>query len=163
MLEKMLKVIEENRKELDRIFQKEGVVLAYLFGSQARGTTSPMSDIDIAVLFSDEIPREEQFHKKLAIGSKLDTIFHINTDIVGLNTAPPLLKHRAVLYGTLIFAQDKSLQRTFQLRVLQEYEDFAYHLKKSYEIINKHTRQRVLGKPLISSLTSKYLKRYVTS
>ena len=94
---------------------------------------------------------------------KLDAIFHINTDIVGLNAAPPLLKHRAVLHGTPIFVQDKSLQRAFELRVLQEYEDFAYHLKKSYEIIAKHTKQRTLGKPLISSLTSKYLKRYVAS
>jgi predicted nucleotidyltransferase len=31
------------------------VELAYLFGSQVRGTTGPISDIDLGVLFADKV------------------------------------------------------------------------------------------------------------
>ena len=34
------------------------VVFAYLFGSQARGEAGPRSDVDIAVLLRDGVPRD---------------------------------------------------------------------------------------------------------
>ena len=37
------------------------VVLAYLFGSHARGEAGPLSDIDIAVLLRDTCTRQEDF------------------------------------------------------------------------------------------------------
>ena len=154
-------IIQKHRKELEETFRKERVVLAYLFGSQARGTAGPLSDVDVAVLFSDDVPKEKQFDKRLKIGSAITLLLHKDTDVIGLNAAPPLLKHRAVLHGDPIFVKDKSVQRSFELRVLQEYEDFSYHLKNSHELIKRRIKQRALGVPHISSLTSKYLKRYV--
>jgi predicted nucleotidyltransferase len=36
--------------ELSDLFANEPVVVAYLFGSQARGDAGPLSDVDVAVL-----------------------------------------------------------------------------------------------------------------
>ncbi len=43
--------IENYLLRLEPCFEKHGVLLAYLYGSQATGKASLLSDIDIAVLF----------------------------------------------------------------------------------------------------------------
>lgn len=43
--------LEPYQQGLDEVFERFGVVLAYLYGSQARGDTGPLSDVDVAVLF----------------------------------------------------------------------------------------------------------------
>lgn len=50
-------ITDDRLVELKGIFVKHGVVLAYLFGSQAEGTGRPSSDVDIAVLLPDGTPR----------------------------------------------------------------------------------------------------------
>ena len=41
------------------LFKKEEVVLAFLFGSQAKGSAHKESDIDIAVLFDKKIKSKD--------------------------------------------------------------------------------------------------------
>ncbi|MCX7682029.1 MAG: nucleotidyltransferase domain-containing protein, partial [Anaerolineae bacterium] len=43
---------------MERMFARHGVVLAYLFGSQAEGRAGPLSDVDIAVLLGPQVPEE---------------------------------------------------------------------------------------------------------
>jgi predicted nucleotidyltransferase len=49
--------LEPYLPELKRIFEQRGVVLAYLFGSQATGRAGPLSDVDFAVLLDQRLPR----------------------------------------------------------------------------------------------------------
>lgn len=51
-----------------------GVSLAYLFGSVAQGRERPDSDLDVAVLFADDVPRERYG----------DLRVHLLTELVGL-------------------------------------------------------------------------------
>jgi len=153
------KLILENRENLEEIFRKENVVLAYLFGSALKGNITPLSDVDIAVLFSKSIKKEEYLDKILKLASEIDKILGIyNTEVVCLNNASLLLKHRAVFYGKAIFVYDPKLKRDFELRVLQEYEDFKYYLEKSFEIMRRQIKEGTFGKPLIS-IYSKYLEK----
>jgi predicted nucleotidyltransferase len=147
----MKKLIEKNKKKLEKIFKKEGVVLAYLFGSVARGKMGPLSDIDIAVLFSEKVRKEKFFDKRLELASEIDEALKTyKTEVICLNEAPPLLKHRAVFYGIPIFISNSKLKREFEFRVLQEYEDFRYHLETAYKIMRRQIKEGVFGKPLIS-------------
>jgi len=68
----MENLIKKHQIELERIFKKEEVILAYLFGSAARKKVGPLSDIDIAVLFSEKVKKDDYFDKrlKLAEGSQ---------------------------------------------------------------------------------------------
>jgi predicted nucleotidyltransferase len=43
------------QQALDQAFESHGVVLAYLYGSQARGDAGPLSDVDVAVLFGPDL------------------------------------------------------------------------------------------------------------
>jgi len=148
---RMKKLIKKNKKNLEKLFKKEGVVLAYLFGSAAREKKEPLGDVDIAVLFSRKVKEADYFDKKLRLAAKIDEILGIfQTEVVVLNQAPPLLKHRAVFRGISIFASNPKLRRDFEFRVLQEYEDFIYHLETADRIMRKHIHRGTFGKPLIS-------------
>jgi predicted nucleotidyltransferase len=95
--------------------------LAYLFGSAARGKMGPLSDVDIAVLFSKKVKKEKYFDKQLNLASEIDKALKIyKTEVICLNEAPPLLKHRAVFFGIPIFISNSKLKREFEFKVLQE-------------------------------------------
>lgn len=62
-----------HRTELEQVFASDGhVLVAYLFGSQARGQAGPLSDVDIAVLFDDALPAEQSFEQRLNLMDKAE-------------------------------------------------------------------------------------------
>jgi len=107
--QKMKQLTKEEQEKLNEIFKENQVILAYLFGSVAQGRISPLSDIDIAILFSEKIRKEDYFDKELRLATKIGKLFKINrVDIINLETTrSPLLKQRAVLKGKPIFIVDK--------------------------------------------------------
>jgi predicted nucleotidyltransferase len=96
--------VADRLEELEKLFIEHGVVLAYLFGSQAEGTARPSSDIDIAVLLPPGTPREKCFDVRLNLTNALMDVFHKDdVDVVILNEAPPLLAHQVVKYGRIVY------------------------------------------------------------
>lgn len=151
----------QNQKKLNKIFKENQVVLAYLFGSAAREKITPLSDIDIAVLFSKKVKKEDYFDMRLKLALKIDKVLKTSkTEVISLNEAPLLLKHRAVFYGISIFSSDPKLKRDFEFRVLQEYEDFKYHLEMAFKIMHKQIREGTFGRPLISIYSKSIEEKY---
>jgi len=156
-------IIQEQQEKLNKIFKENHIVLAYLFGSAAGKKMGPLSDIDIAVLFSDRIKKEKYFDKRLKLALEIDGVLGVyKTEVICLNEAPPLLKHRAVFYGISIYVSSPELKREFELRVLQEYEDFNYFLKKSYETTKKHIKEGVFGRAPLSPKAERSFSKYVS-
>ena len=50
-----------------------GVVLAYLFGSRSENCFGPLSDYDLAVLFSGDPPGRDKYHLAHLLGVLLGT------------------------------------------------------------------------------------------
>jgi len=156
-------ITRERKEKLNKILKENQVVLAYLFGSAAKGKIGPLSDIDIAVLFSDKVKKEDYFDRRLKLALEIDRVLGIyRTEIVCLNEAPPLLKHRVVFQGVLIFALDSKLKRTFELRVLQEYEDFNYYLERSYQIMKSRLKEGIFGKAPLSPKKERSFLKYAS-
>lgn len=125
----MIKKIEKDR--LNEIFKKNQVVLAYLFGSVAKNKTGSLSDIDIAVLLDEKVPSVQHFDRKLAIMGQLSDLFKTdNIDVVLLNETPPLLTHRIIKEGKIIFSLSKKNRLEFELRAVMKYLDWQPHLEK---------------------------------
>jgi predicted nucleotidyltransferase len=62
------------------------VLVAYLFGSVARGTSGPLSDVDVAVLLSDDVdPWAVQLELMAAVASVIGSS---DVDVLVLNRAP---------------------------------------------------------------------------
>lgn len=151
-------ISQQQKEKLKRIFEKNRAVLAYLFGSVVRNQAGPLSDIDIAVLFSDRIKKNRYFDERLKLAGQVDAVFKTTdkAEVVCLNEAPPLLKHRAVFGGILLFARNEKLAREFELATLREYEDFRYHLETSFRLMAKRIKDESFGRPLISPYRKTY-------
>lgn len=154
---------EKHQKKLNKIFKENQVALAYLFGSAARGKLTPLSDIDIAVLFSDKVKEEDYFNKALRLAHEIGNVFEIDrVDVINLKTATsPLLKHNAVFKGKLIFGKDRKKQFELESGIMKEYED-TEHLRavQSY-YLHKHIKEGAFGKGRLSPKQEKYLYKYV--
>ncbi len=99
------------------------VLFAYLFGSLARGTAGPLSDIDVAVYLkegadSGEVKLDLAAGLMLALGTD-------RVDVVVLNGAPLPLQARVVRCNRLLLDRAPHLRHAFESLVLREYFDFS--------------------------------------
>ncbi|MDW8101162.1 MAG: nucleotidyltransferase domain-containing protein [Anaerolineae bacterium] len=106
--------IEEALKRLPLLFEKEGVLLAYLFGSLSRGEEG--NDVDLAVL----IRNGPAFRLREAIIECLGTE---RVDLVDLRSASPVLRFEIVRTGRPFYVADEKVQERFELDTLHLYRD----------------------------------------
>ena len=110
------------QRTLDGAFEQYEVVLAYLYGSQARGDARPLSDVDVAVQFTPDLPRRERFSQMGRLTSDLCRLLQRDdVYVVDLDTIPPLLCHRIYLnHRTLYCPAVAGLRPSHMVRVLFE-------------------------------------------
>lgn len=121
--------MEDKVKKLAAVLKsEENVLVAYLFGSHARGLETSKSDIDIAVLLS-EVP-DKALEYYLHLERRLAEVLENDIDLVFLNDAPPLLKYQVIKYGRLLFSKDERVRVMFEVKSLCEYLDFSRVLKR---------------------------------
>jgi len=113
--------IKSSLEELKPIFEREGVLLAYLFGSLAKngeaGGKEP-HDVDLALL-TEEKPAWKLWDE---IAGALGTE---RLDIVDLRRASPVLLFEIIRSGRLIYSSDDAARERFVLNVLHLYRDTA--------------------------------------
>jgi len=101
---------------------RSDVVAAIVFGSAARGDTRPDSDIDVAVLFTREAA-ERGINRSELIADIMGVLKRNDVDVVILNRASPLLLHRVVRDGHVVYAANQGALAEFIIRSIQQYED----------------------------------------
>lgn len=125
------------RDKVSALFAENYVILAYLYGSQARGESGLLSDVDIAVLFSANMDKVTRFRHKLILihelGMKLQ---RDDVQVVDLQEATPLLRHRVYYDGRLLYCPDDADRIKFETTALRDYVDTAplRRLKRKYII-----------------------------
>jgi predicted nucleotidyltransferase len=121
---------EEIRKLLG-IFEKyPEIKLVYLFGSQAKGKTGPMSDYDFAI-YLDTMDKKKIFNIKVELLKQLSQSLKTDkVDVMTLNTIKsPELKFNVINEGKLIFEQEP-FKILIEPKILNEYFDFRTMLLK---------------------------------
>ncbi len=121
---------KQQLKKIKQTLWRYPVVQAYLFGSHARKTAGPLSDIDIAVLYKplakDDIVGPALF---AALSRQLHTD---NIDIINIATASPLLAHRSVICGKQLLKHNPHDEAMLKTKILHAYED-TKHLREIKE------------------------------
>lgn len=116
-----------SRRELyqqlhDFFSTRSDIAAAIVFGSVARNEARTGSDVDIGVLFT-----REAFQKGVNQGRLMrELIEHLGqsaVDLAILNTASPLLLHRVIRDGHVVFAKDQTVLAEFTIHAIQQYED----------------------------------------
>ncbi len=103
------------------------VVIAYLFGSQARGEQQDGSDTDVAVLLEGELGLLERERLANRLAGALDLA---DVDLLVLNDASLELRGRVVQEGRPIFSADEARRVAFEVRTRSEYLDFLPTLQE---------------------------------
>ena len=103
------------------------VVAVYLFGSQARGTATPSSDVDVAVLYRDP-PEQGLQALSLPLEGELERSLRAAVQAVTLNTAPLDLVHRVLRDVHLLLERDAARRVAFEVRARNEYHDLRPYL-----------------------------------
>jgi predicted nucleotidyltransferase len=100
----------------------ERIAAAWLFGSRAAGRARADSDVDVAILMSDDPPATLDgmgFDIAAALEEQLD----VPVDLVVLNRAPVELVHYVLRGGELVYETDALLRVAFEVRARAEYFD----------------------------------------
>jgi len=116
---------------LKKYFEKEpSVVLAFLFGSYAKGFEMEESDLDLGVYLKDEEKRDK-------IWGEVSKIAEREVDLVCLNEAPASLISNIFKTGVPLAIKDKKLYWELYLRTSSETEDFLEFVEDYWRIYKK--------------------------
>ncbi|MDB5310173.1 MAG: nucleotidyltransferase [Gemmataceae bacterium] len=129
---------------IQAICRAHPVVLAYLFGSHARGTADSESDVDIAVLADESLTplarSELRFRLMRTLAENLALPLE-QIDLILLQDVPSLLQRNVIRGGSVLFARDTRARREFELFVDRRYEDESPDLEREATI----TVERILS------------------
>lgn len=137
-------------KKLESYFAgKDEVVLAYLFGSQAKGTAnSHRSDVDIAVYFKPktgvfEYEESEwsdlnyKYDSESEIQDDLVRITNKEVDLIVLNRAPAYMVASILEEGLMLKEADRNLYLELWLRSSNDAEDYFGFFREYREIMER--------------------------
>jgi hypothetical protein len=101
---------------------RKDIHFAYLFGSFARGSSSPFSDLDIAVY----LPGADLSNKRMEILGDLIDIFKTDEiDLVILNTAPLTLRMKILQNKRLLADNAPFIRHSYESMTIRSYFDFS--------------------------------------
>jgi len=117
-------------KLLKKYFSKrEDVLIAFVFGSYAKGCEIPESDFDLAIYLKQPSTKSEE-----EIYSEVSDIVEKNVDLVCLNDAPASLISNIFRTGIPLIVKDKRLYLELYLKSSLEAEDFLHFLEDFWRI-----------------------------
>ena len=125
---------EHDIKKIEDCIKKYPVVTAYIFGSEAKGTSGLLSDIDIAVFVHEGVSKAERFDLRLRLSSELSAVMSRPVDLVVLNDSPVQLSYEIIRHGKLIFCSDNSTRVDLEVAILSKYLDRRYYDKRHAEL-----------------------------
>jgi uncharacterized protein len=112
--------IDRLRRALDR----EGVVAAMLIGSQARAEAGPLSDVDVGVWHEPGLGPRQQLGLRLALAAAAAAALETDeVDVVLLNRASPLMRHRAIRDARRLVERDPKARVRLESRAILDYLD----------------------------------------
>ncbi|MBL7131940.1 MAG: nucleotidyltransferase domain-containing protein, partial [Candidatus Omnitrophica bacterium] len=126
-IEKIIEILKEYFQE-----RHPEIEVAYIFGSIAQETTNALSDIDIGLILNKEKINERLYrygYKAEFLTDLIKVLKTNNVDLVFLNEANSLLKHKVLYFGKLIYSKNEKKRIQFQIDTINKYNDFRQLIK----------------------------------
>jgi predicted nucleotidyltransferase len=106
------------------------LIALYRFGSQAKGTARPDSDVDLAVLARVALSELRRFE----LAQELSTQLHRDVDLVDLRSASTVMRMQVISTGECLNAPGESARREFEMYA---YSDYARLNEERREILKR--------------------------
>ena len=132
---------------LHRFFaEEEKVLLAFLFGSYARGRAGTHSDVDLGVLVGHDTDLDDPYRLQSELQRGVGKTLHrYDVDLILLNEAPLTLRYQVVRYGQVLFEREEGLRRWYWRRVVNEWFDTQPMRDRFFRILLKRMEEVGLG------------------
>jgi len=119
------KMLDAVRRASAIVLPKHPVVAAYVYGSVMRGTPLPHSDIDLAVLLSEQLTGYARLQLELAIQADLEEVCTLAPiDVRALNDAPLLIQGRIIQTGVRVYEKDRVARVAYEVIIRKKYFDY---------------------------------------
>lgn len=133
-------------RRLSAALDREEVVCGFVFGSQASGKVTPLSDIDVAVWLYPSVEPSWPLQSDL-MGATYEALRTDQVDFVILNRAPPLLQQRAMKTRRMAIVRDFEERVRLETRALLEYLDTQPLRDLATENVQRRLREGTFGRP----------------
>lgn len=123
-----LSLIEKLSSYFQTHAERGHIDMAFLYGSWATGKQRNDSDVDMAVLFSDDAGSDDAVYRTLVdISTDLGGVFGRETNVIRLqwDFDKPMLYYNAAIHGVPLYVKDKGLYVGFVIEALSQMEDFC--------------------------------------
>lgn len=104
-----------------RLEGESDVLVAYLFGSEARGTSGPLSDVDVAILLRDDGDLHGRHLELIEVVATV--VGSERADVVLLNEAPVTLGYRVLRDNHLLYCRDERARIRHWVTTVDRYLD----------------------------------------
>jgi predicted nucleotidyltransferase len=139
-------ITDSNIKTLKKYFEnRKDIAFAFLFGSQAKGRATKLSDVDIAVYFYPEKRRPVEYEEEVfyqgedEVWADIERLLKKDVELLVLNRVSSSVAASAIR-GMPLAINDWGLYLDFMEVVTREAEDFMDF------IINDYKERVILGK-----------------
>lgn len=107
------------------IFEKTPVLFAYLYGSHAKGSSHPFSDLDVGI-YVEDLDKRSCLDLELSLALLIDENLNhtVQSEVRVLNHLPLTVKGRVLRDGELIYSKDELNRVDFETQVRKAYFDF---------------------------------------
>lgn len=132
------------------LLPRKEIVLAYLYGSFAKGISHPHSDVDVAILLDPDkniYSKEYPYGYSAGVLADLIKALHTNrVDLIVLNNAPPFLKFQVIRYGRLVFSRSEAKRIDFQVKTITKYNDVKRLIDIQHRYLSNRLKNGTYGK-----------------
>ena len=118
-------ILDRLREVVPSVMAQYPVDVAYVFGSVARGTVTPFSDVDVALVLCESLLPYERLNLELRIEAAIeDASGLVGLDVRAINEAPLLVRGEIVQEGIRLYERDHARRVAFEIETRKRYFDF---------------------------------------
>lgn len=140
--------IEHRMKELSRYFSGSSLITAvFIYGSYGTESQTNLSDVDLALLLSND---NVSLDDELKISAEISSLAgEDDINVVIMNRAPLTLQYKILSTGTLIYEKDSNRLNGFTEFVIKRYLDYAIDLDNFYRDYDQSLREAYLVEAML--------------
>jgi len=126
--------LKKEKKAITQILNnRSDILFGYLFGSKAKGYANKRSDWDIAVYFRELITPNGRW-PEFELEAELSRAVGATVQVIVLNTPlTPVFGFEIMKDGNVLIDRNPNLRVEFENRILRQYYDWQYFLKRQME------------------------------
>ena len=124
----MTNIFEKHKEQFLEYIQNEGnIKIAYLFGSYADDTYNENSDIDIAIMYKENMDEYEHSGKSIDVSRIFEDI---EVDYIDITKVNVFLQFEILKKGKIIYCENEDDHNRFVKQIQELYIEMDYERKK---------------------------------